>query len=75
MQQSYHHLLEKQIQNTLSGAQKFDPAVQKLLKLIDQAYRNYDKEQERIENSFKECEKRYQEILSEKQMQVDQLTS
>ncbi len=75
MEKPYHHLLEKQIQNTLSGAQKFDPAVQKLLKLIDQAYRNYDKEQLRMEGSFKECEERYQEILLEKQRQVDELTS
>ncbi|OQP51003.1 hypothetical protein A4H97_04060 [Niastella yeongjuensis] len=64
MQQPYHHLLEKQIQNALSGAQKYDPAVQKLLKLVDQAYRNYETEQQRMENSFKECEKQYQEILT-----------
>jgi ABC-type thiamine transport system substrate-binding protein len=73
--QPYHHLLEKQIQNALSGAQQHDPAVQKLLKLVDQAYRNYEKEQMRIEDSFKECENQYQEILSDLQRkQVDQLT-
>ncbi|MBO9200367.1 MULTISPECIES: response regulator [Niastella] len=69
MQQSYHHLLEKQIQNTLSGAQKYDPAVQKLLHLIDQAYRNYEKEQQQIEQAFSECEKQYQHILENQQRQ------
>ena len=69
MQQPYHHLVEKQIQNTLSGAQKFDPAVQQLLKLVDQAYRNYDREHQQTENAFKECEKQYQQILSDKQLQ------
>lgn len=69
MQQPYHHLLEKQIQNTLSGAQTYDPAVQKLLKLVDQTYRNYEKEQEQIEDTFKECEKQYQQILTDKQLQ------
>jgi len=70
MQQPYHHLLEKQIQNTLSGAQKYDPAVQKLLKLVDQAYRNYEKEQQQIEEAFKECEKQYQHILAEYQSKL-----
>ncbi|AEW03187.1 hypothetical protein A4D02_04055 [Niastella koreensis] len=69
MQQSYHHLLEKQIQNALSGAQKFDPAVQKLLKLVDQAYRNYDEAQKLTEDAFKECEKQYQQILSDQHQQ------
>jgi len=75
MQQPYHHLLEKQIQNTLSAAQKFDPTVQKLLKLIDQAYRNYDKELLQTESAFKECEKQYQQILADLQKVVGELTS
>lgn len=69
MQQPYHHLLEKQIQNTLSGAQKYDPAVQKLLKLVDQAYRNFEKEQQQTEHAFKECEKEYQHILQDQKLQ------
>ena len=69
MQQPYHHLLEKQIQNALSGAQKYDPAIQKLLKLVDQAYRNYEKEQQQMEDAFKECEKQYQQILANLQRQ------
>ena len=68
-QQPYHHLLEKQIQNTLSGAQKYDPAVQQLLKLVDQAYRNYENEQQQTEVAFKECEKQYQQILTDQQQQ------
>lgn len=69
MQQPYHHLLEKQIQNTLSGAQKYDPAVQKLLKLVDQAYRNFEQEQQHTEHAFKECENEYQHILHDQQLQ------
>jgi len=68
-QQQYHHLLEKQIQNTLSGAQKFDPAVQKLLKLVDQAYKSFENEQQHTEHAFKECEKEYQHILHNQQLQ------
>jgi signal transduction histidine kinase/CheY-like chemotaxis protein len=68
-QQPYHHLLEKQIQHTLSGAQKYDPAVQQLLKLVDQAYRNYENEQQQTEVAFKECEKQYQQILTDQQQQ------
>jgi signal transduction histidine kinase/CheY-like chemotaxis protein len=69
MQQPYHHLLEKQIQNSLSGAQKYDPAVQKLLKLVDQTYRNYEQEQQQTEHAFKECEKEYQHIFQNQQLQ------
>lgn len=69
MQQPYHQLLEKQIANTLSGAQKYDPAVQQLLKLVDQAYRNFDTEQKLTERAFQECEKEYQNILHNLQLQ------
>lgn len=69
MQQQYHQLLEKQIANTLSGAQKYDPAVQQLLKLVDQAYRNFDTEQKLTERAFQECEKEYQNILHNLQLQ------
>jgi len=75
MQQPYHHLLEKQIQSSLSAAQKFDPAVQKLLILVDQAYRNYEKELQQTESAFKECEKQYQQILVDLQRKVGELTS
>ena len=69
MQQQYHQLLEKQIANTLSGPQKVDPAVQQLLKLVDQAYRNFDTEQKLTEQAFQECEKEYQNILHNLQLQ------
>jgi signal transduction histidine kinase/CheY-like chemotaxis protein len=69
MQQQYHQLLEKQIATTLSGAQKFDPAVQQLLKLVDQAYRNFDTEQKLTERAFQESEKEYQNILHHLQLQ------
>ncbi|OQP46660.1 ATP-binding protein [Niastella populi] len=65
----YHQLLEKQIAKTLSGAQKFDPAVQQLLKLVDQAYKNYDSEQKLTEHAFQGCEKEYQDILNNLQLQ------
>lgn len=69
MQQQYHQLLEKQIAKALSGAQKYDPAVQQLLQLVDQAYRNYDSEQKLTEHAFQECEKEYQNILHNLQLQ------
>src|SRR5688572_25436203 len=65
----YHQLLEKQIAKTLSGPQKFDPAVQQLLQLVDQAYKNYESEQKLSEHAFQGCEKEYQDILNNLQLQ------
>jgi signal transduction histidine kinase len=65
----YHQLLEKQIANTLSGAQKYDPAVQQLLQLVDQSYKNYESEQKLTEHAFQGCEKEYQHILNNLQLQ------
>jgi signal transduction histidine kinase/CheY-like chemotaxis protein len=65
----YHQLLEKQIAKTLSGPQKYDPAVQQLLQLVDQAYKNYDSEQKLTEHAFQGCEKEYQDILNNLQLQ------
>ncbi len=65
----YHQLLEKQIAKTLSGAQKYDPAVKQLLQLVDQSYKNYDSEQKLTEHAFQGCEKEYQDILNNLQLQ------
>jgi signal transduction histidine kinase len=65
----YHQLLEKQIAKALSGPQKYDPAVLQFLQLVDQAYKNYESEQKLTEHAFQGCEKEYQDILNNLQLQ------
>ncbi|WP_205508738.1 ATP-binding protein [Longitalea arenae] len=63
-----HHLLEKQIQ-TLSAQHRYDPAMQQFLQLVDQSYKNFEGEQKNTEHAFQACEKEYQDILHNLQLQ------
>ncbi|THU41347.1 response regulator [Niastella caeni] len=65
----YHKILEKQIQKTLSAQQLNDPAIQRLLQLIDQSYKNYEIDQQLTEHAFLVSEKEYQDILHNQQLQ------
>jgi len=59
----YHKILEKQIQKTLSAQQLNDPDIQRLLKLVDQSYKNFEIDQQLTEHAFLVSEKEYQDIL------------
>lgn len=64
----YHHLLEKQIE-ALSAQQRYDPTIQQFLQLVDQSYKNFESGQKNTEHVFQACEKEYQEILHNLQLQ------
>ncbi|WP_207511923.1 ATP-binding protein [Longitalea luteola] len=64
----YHHLLEKQVE-ILSAQHRYDPSIQQFLQLIDQSYKNLESEQKHAEHAFQACEKEYQDILHNLQLQ------
>lgn len=59
----YHKTLEKQIQKTLSPEQLADPAIQRLLKMVDLSYKNFENDKNLSEHTFSISEKEYQDVL------------
>ena len=59
---SFNKLLEGQILKTLSEEALADPAIKKLLNLINDSYNSYEKDKEFSERSFQISEEDYIEI-------------
>ncbi len=72
---SFNKLLERQILKTLSEEALADPAIKKLLNLINDSYNSYEKDKEFSERSFQISEEDYIEINDKLNVSYSNLNS